>query len=66
MSFVIVKKRGQRVGKTRSEHYENLAKEGMPAGLTEEQYHKAKFLEKKFGKTWYRIQDIDNADKFKK
>ena len=49
------------LGKTRSEQQRNLKKEGWSAGLSLEQEDKCRYLEKKFGKRWYRQEDINKV-----
>jgi hypothetical protein len=52
----------RRLGNTRSEQHENMAKDGWHgAGLTPEQVDKCKYLEKKKGKKWYSIREIDEV-----
>ena len=61
----IIISRHDKFGKTRSEHEENLRKEGWGNTLTEEQLDKCKFLERKakdktgIDKILFRPIDID-------
>ena len=53
---------GRSLGKTRSEQARNLEKSGWGnAGLSREGMDKCKYLEKKYGKRFYRQTDIDGV-----
>ncbi len=47
--FIIIPSEVGRMGRTRSEHQENLKREGWTAGLSVEQEDKCKWLERKLG-----------------
>ena len=52
---------GRSLGKTRSEHQENLLKEGWSAGISKEQLDKCKYLEKRYGKRYYKQNEINQV-----
>lgn len=61
--FIIVKGEPGRLGRTRSEHQENLKKEGWSAGLSAEQEDKCKYLERKLEikDRFLKLNDLDKV-----